>query len=673
MPLLPPPAPPATEIVVTGRGLAAVEGDAAYDVAVIDRARLTNTASNRLEDVLRDVAGFQQYRRSDASSAHPTSQGATLRGLGGNASSRALVVLDGVPQIDPFGGWVTFTALNPSRLGEVRVTRGGGSGVFGPGALAGTIELSSALPDQLAPIEAAAAGGSRGAVDSNASIAGRLGTGFATLSAAFQRGDGFTPVIARQRGPVDQPAGYLQGSVAARAAVPVGAAELQANMLLFRDQRNRGLDGTDNNTTGADASVRLVGRGAWGVEALGYLQLRKFDSGFASANATRTVVTRSVDQFNVPATGLGGRVELRPPLGRGIELRFGGDGRRTDGETQEYYSFAAGQPTRTRRAGGQTATAGLFADLTLPVTSTLVLTGGGRIDRWWITQGHLFERAIATGAPFTTARYADRHGWEPTGRGGIAWKPAAALRLRGAAYTGWRLPTLNELYRPYRVGLDAIAANAALSPERVRGVDGGIDWTPLPNVRLSVTGFHNELRDAIGNITIARGPGTFPGNTVVGAGGTYFQRGNLGAIRSNGAEFDGSVTDGRWRLSASYAFTDAHVRGEGLSAALDGRRPAQTPRHALSATIGREEASGLAAAATVRYVSRQSEDDQNSRYESAATTLDLVGAIPLGRRLFLTARVQNVTNELVEATVGADGTIERATPRTFLFGLRFRS
>src|SRR3954469_17994225 len=252
------PAPEAyTDIVVTGRGLAQVAGDAAYDVVTIDRARLTSTASGRLEDVLRDVAGFQQYRRSDARSAHPTSQGATLRGLGGNASSRALIVLDGVPQIDPFGGWATFTAFDPSRLGEIRVTRGGGSGIYGPGALAGTIEIDSAGPEQLLPVTAAFAYGSRDAIDADASLSSTAGAGFATISANYQRGDGFIPIVSSQRGPIDQPAAYRQGSGNARAIFPVsGEAELQANMLMMRDERNRGIPGTENATTGADASLR---------------------------------------------------------------------------------------------------------------------------------------------------------------------------------------------------------------------------------------------------------------------------------------------------------------------------------------------------------------------------------------------------------------------------------
>ena len=111
------------DIVVTGRGLSAPAGDAVFDIVEIGRDRLANSASNRLEDVLRDVPGFQLFRRSDSRSANPTSQGATLRALGGNASSRVLLILDGVPQTDPFGGWAppgSFAAAAPAPADPAR-------------------------------------------------------------------------------------------------------------------------------------------------------------------------------------------------------------------------------------------------------------------------------------------------------------------------------------------------------------------------------------------------------------------------------------------------------------------------------------------------------------------------------------------------------------------------
>ncbi|WP_430635122.1 TonB-dependent receptor [Sphingomonas hankookensis] len=249
------------EIVVTGRGLADAPGDRAFDIVTLERDRILSSASGRVEDVLRDVAGLQQFRRSDLRSANPTSQGITLRGLGGNASSRALLLLDGVPQADPFGGWVAFPAYATDRLGRVRVTRGGGSGVAGPGALAGTIELDSATPADLAPLSGSLAYGSRASVDARATAALTRSGGFATLSGAYARGDGFLPIVAEDRGPADRAAPFEQASAAARAVLQVAAAtELQANVSAFTDRRDRGLDFTDNRSEG-----RMPASGSSGV------------------------------------------------------------------------------------------------------------------------------------------------------------------------------------------------------------------------------------------------------------------------------------------------------------------------------------------------------------------------------------------------------------------------
>src|SRR4051794_29525861 len=138
-----PPSPPQAAIVITGKALPEPAAERVYGVERIARRQIEQAPSHALDQLLKDVPGVQQFRRSDSHSGHPTSQGVTLRSLGGNASSRALLVLDGVPQSDPFGGWVNWPAYDPADLNEIRVVRGGGSVANGPGALAGTIEMVS--------------------------------------------------------------------------------------------------------------------------------------------------------------------------------------------------------------------------------------------------------------------------------------------------------------------------------------------------------------------------------------------------------------------------------------------------------------------------------------------------------------------------------------------------
>ncbi|KTT69481.1 TonB-dependent receptor [Sphingomonas endophytica] len=657
------------DIVVTGRGLAERPGDRTADVVTIDAGRIAENAANRLESVLGDVAGLQQFRRSDSRSANPTSQGISLRGIGGNASSRALLVLDGVPQADPFGGWVPFPAYAADRIGLIRVTRGGGSGYFGPGALAGTVEIESAGPATQTPLVADLTYGSRNSIDASASALLARGPGFATLSAAYARGDGFTPTVAEARGPADGPAPYEQFSAAARGVIAIAPdTELQANVSGFTDTRERGTAFTRNRSEGADASLRVVGRGTLGWSALAYVQTRAFASQFASVNAARSTSTATLDQYNTPATGVGGRLELVPSLGKGRDLRLGADVRRVDGRTQEFYTYVDARPTRRRVAGGSALTWGLFGDGSLQ-SGDVTLTLGGRVDRWRLSDGQLREATLATGAPLTATDFATRSGTEWTGRVGGAWAVAAPLTVRASAYRGWRLPTLNELYRPFRVGADATAANAALSPERLNGIDGGVTLTPVAGVSITATAFWNRLDGAIANVTAGRGPGTFPGVGFVAANGVYRVRQNLDAIRSTGVEFDARWDHGPLFAQASWSRVDPRVRAPGTP--LDGLRPAQTPRDLISTALGWRR-DGAAITATLRHAARQFEDDQNSRALAPATTLDTYLALPVTRAVALELRAENLFDERVEAGVSGANVVERATPRTIWVGLKVR-
>ena len=397
------------QIVITGRGLRPGETSGA-SVVTIERDRIEQSASSRLEDVLRDVAGVQSFRRSDSRSSHATNQSITLRGMGGNASSRALLLVDGVPQSDPFGGWITFPAYSTDRIGLIRVTRGGGSGFYGPGALAGTVEIESAVPAEGTSLLGSAAVGSRNSVDLRSSVAAASGSRFVIVSGAYAHGDGFIPVTRATRGPADRPAPYEQYSAAGKFVQKLGDTEIQANVSGFYDRRDRGVAFTANRGRGVDTSLRLVGA-RWSL--LGYAQYRNFASQFSSVNAARTTSSRTLDQYSVPSRGYGFRGELAPLSGT-ADLRLGVDGRFVRGATNERYQFVAGSPTRLRQAGGRSSTAGAFAAATLNAGPARI-SGSLRADHWSISDGRLFQRTLA-GSVLDDIGFVDRKGWESSGR-----------------------------------------------------------------------------------------------------------------------------------------------------------------------------------------------------------------------------------------------------------------
>lgn len=273
-----------------------------------------------------------------------------------------------------------------------------------------------------------------------------------------------------------------------------------------------------------------------------------------------------------------------------------------------------------------------------------MLTGGARLDRWTIDDG--FFRELSAN-PIDT-RFADRAGTELTGRAGLLWRPAPPLSLRAAGYTGFRLPTLNELYRPFVVFPITTRANAELAPERLRGGELGVDLR-LGAARLGVTGFYNRLEGAIGNVTLTP---------------TLRERRNLPAITTRGIEATAEARRGAWSLIASYAYSDARVSALG---ALDGRRPAQSPVHAASATLGWARR-GWGLSATLRHVGAQFEDDLETDRLPPATTIDAVARLPLARGLALVLRGENLTNARV-VTRNSGGSIDLGTPRVLWAGL----
>lgn len=626
--------------------------------------------TNDVERELGLAGEFQQFRRSDSRSANPTSQGVTMRGLGGNAASRTLLFLDGVPQADPFGGWVAWPGYDALELVSIRLRKGGGQPSVGPGSVAGVIELDSRKIQGQSSLGVGF--GSRNSVDALGRVVSHLGEGWLTVGASYSRSDGFVPVIKSQRGAIDHGAAYKQAGISIQATAPlVDDIDLQATLRAYFDNRNRGVDFSRNTNSGVDASLKVSNRkGGWQWSATSYVQLRDFSSEFGSVSVDRSTVTPTLDQFATPSNGIGLRFEARPPHDDFWEVRLGGEWRRTLGETRENFSFVGGRPTRFRTAGGTTDTVGGFAELSFVPSDQWKLSAGGRFDSWRLSDG--FRREVNIGGDVRSDdRFRQRDDGEWSGRSGVDWSPLKRLHIGASMYKSWRLPTLNELFRPFRVGADATAANAALSPERLAGFEVVAGYYSKP-FTVEALYFDNRLKGAVANVSVANGPGNFPGVGFVAAGGVYRVRQNLDAIQSRGVElYANAMITYSLGVSLSYTLIDAQVEASGIAASLDGLRPAQVARHSGRIALTYDDMDDDRATFSIRHVGKQFEDDMNDRALGAATVIDFSLAKKIRKNLFFEARGDNLLNTRVEAAISATGTIERATPRTLWLGLRY--
>lgn len=652
----------AETIVVTAPRLPEAPGEAVYSSLSIDPQAIEGAV--RLDRALAIAPAANLFRRNDSGAANPTVQGLSLRSIGPSGAGRTLVTLDGAPQHDPFGGWVIWGGLPPELIGRANVIRGAGAGPFGAGALTGVIDLQ----ERTAPgFNVGAEYGERDYVRvGGVGVAG--GDAFnALLAAAIESDDGWIPTR-DGRGAADAPLWREAMSGAVRVHATQGDVLISARLSGYAEERGSGLVGAESSANGGAASLTLVQqpRGdvlGWRVQA--WARESDMTNSFVSVSADRSTTTPASEQYATPAFGWGANAALR-----WSNAEIGVDVRASDGETRELFFYQGGAFTRSRVAGGETFSAGAYGEGWRTFGDTLI-SGGVRLDWWRASSGERLERNLLTGTPTLDVTPEDRSAWAPTARIG-ARHAMGDLYVRGAAYVGFRPPTLNELHRPFRVGNDVTEANAELDPELLYGIDAAIG-ADGDTLSWSVGVFAVQLVDPITNVTLGMGPGVFPPGVSVPAGGAYRQRQNAGVIDAVGLEADarGAWSERvSWRAALSY--TDAEVDGENVAPQLTGLRPAQAPQWSATAGVVWRAWEGGEISAAARYESARFDDDLNTRRLGKALSLDLRVEQNVANNAALFAAWDNALDAEIETGATADGVTLYGAPSAVRFGLSIR-
>jgi outer membrane receptor protein involved in Fe transport len=653
----PSPRPPrlVEEITVTAaRGETRV-ADTPASVALLQEAALRVTAAPFPDDALRQVVGFSLFRRTGSRAANPTAQGVSLRGLGASGASRALVLADGLPLNDPFGGWVYWARLPRLGLERLEVLRGGAADLYGSGALGGVVQLVSRGAREGPALEAQLSAGDSATFDGALSARAAAGDWAGRVSGEAYTTRGYVPVAEASRGAVDGAAAsrHLALDLALeRRASGDGRVFLRGQA--YAEDRDNGTPLQTNDTRMALAAIGVE----WGSPPRGRASLRAwaetqlFHQAFSAVSADRSREDLTRTQ-RVPADALGLQAQWTRPLGARQRLLLGTEARRVAGTTEET-GYVRGLAATALEAGGDETTGALFAQDKLQLHPRLLVHSSLRLDAWAQRGGRSVTTSLATGASSITA-YPNRDAAALSPRLGLVFRARPGLSLVASGYGAFRAPTLNELYRSFRVGDTLTLANPELAPERLWGGEAGALVTRGRHA-LRVTAFSAEVRDAVANVTVESAPGL-----------VTRERRNVGRTRSRGLEAELDLRlGGRAVVTAGYALTDARVLSFPADPALEGRRLPQVPRH--QATLQARYEGRFRLGLQARLASAAWEDDRNQLELDSAAQLDLFAGYAISGSLALFAAAENVTDaEIVAARTPVPSL---AAPRQVRIGLR---
>lgn len=652
-------------VVVTATRTRQPLKDAPANVTVLTQEDIRQSAAQTVDDFLRQIPGFSLFRRSSSLAAHPTTQGVSLRGIGPSGASRTLVLLDGVPLNDPFGAWVYWSKVPMQSIERIEVVRGGGSSVWGNYALGGVINIITQSPQERT-LRFVGQGGPRGTVNLGFFASDVLGPVGVALEGKYYHTDGYKIIREEQRGAIDINAGSAQKIFNGKLEYTLSE---DVTLLLHggyvTEDRGNGTPLTQNATDAGyirgGAHLKTPDGSEWRLDVFSHLQT--FESTFSSPAPDRNSETPALDQFDVPSTAVGTSVQWSKQIHANHLMTAGTDLRWIDGETNEDFLFTGGEFTRRRKAGGEQYLAGIFVQDIFTPAPRWHVTLGGRLDFWQSFNGSRVERDLQTGAITRNDIFPDRDRLAFSPRLAVLFHATDDLTARSAFYMGFRAPTLNELFRPFRVRTDITEANENLDPERLIGGEVGIDYAIFDGLLGRLTGFWNELKDPIANVTIGSGPGTVVPCGFVPAGGVCRQRQNLDRSRIRGVE---AVLEYRpdtsWVASASYLFNDTEVLSAPNQPELEGKRIAQVPQHQLTLKLGYSNPALFNATIQGRYVATQFEDDLNSLTLGDFFVVDLLLSRQIMKGWEAFFGVENLFDKTTEAGKTSDGLVTIGAP-----------
>ncbi|MCC6990525.1 MAG: TonB-dependent receptor plug domain-containing protein, partial [Acidobacteria bacterium] len=291
------------------------------------------------DDVLRQVPSFSLFRRTSSLAAQPTTQGVSLRGIGPSGQSRTLVLLDGVPFNDPFGGWVYWTRVPLLSVDQIEITEDTASSLYGNIAMGGVINVLTSRPARrTAQLQTQYGNRSTPKVDFFVSDRWRR-VGLAVEGSALDT-KGFPIVAARERGPIDNNADVEYANVTAKLEFdPTDRLHTFVRVGRFAENRTNAKVGEVNDTVwgsaSAGAQAQLPDNSTLQTHVFADRQRSHFNFlAVTNAATTRNVVRLATDQ-KVPTNGVGGMVQWTKVLGSTQVLSAGADMRWVDGDSEE--------------------------------------------------------------------------------------------------------------------------------------------------------------------------------------------------------------------------------------------------------------------------------------------------------------------------------------------------
>jgi outer membrane receptor protein involved in Fe transport len=644
------------------------------NITVLTRRDFGTSTAQTVPALLSRVPGFAARDYQNPLAASPSRSAPSFRGLGNSSAGRTLVLYDGVPLNEPFGGAVHWARLPLALVDRVEMVRGGGSMVWGSRSLGGVINILTRQPGPTR-LDLELEGGDRSTLRGAGNLIARRGPLSVTVAGSAGESDGFRTIRPDLAGPIDVPIRTSHQMVLGKVGLDLSTSVSGYLAGNYLHEWHQGPTPTDSGpaTVGeVRGGIRVVTRRTGVLTFAGYANHRTDLVISTNVAADRTSETVRAN-LRSPSDGIGISAQWSQSVGA-HELSAGTDWSLASGEGREDFGLSQGVLTRRRISEGRQLLAGVFLQDGWEPASRWRLLGAIRVDRVRNSDGRRREINLTSGASLLDTAYATDASTRFSFNAGVRHEATGWLAWRASVYQGFRAATLSEMYRPNRgTGRGNITeSNPLLRPEHLIGAELGADLTLGQELLVRLGGFWNRVEDAVVDFTV--GVATQDGEVIDPCGAILKdqvcrQRRNVASLHTAGLETEIEYHPApEWSLWGSYTFNPTRV--DAPAQPIDGKRARGSTRHVVTGFVAWEQPRLLGVSLEGRYVGTRYDDDLN--------TLELndfvVVGVRLNRRLSgqvsAYLKIENLFNTAFEVTRSTTGIVEIGGPRWALAGIR---
>jgi len=614
-------------IVVSATTVPTPASELGSSVTVVTGDDLQREQLRTVPDALKKVPGLDIVQTGGPG-------GQTSVFMRGTNANHVKVLIDGIDVGNPSitNGAFDFGHLLTSDIEKIEVLRGPQSGLYGSDAIGGVIAITTKKGEGPPRVTATAEAGSFGTFNQTASLRGsQANFSYAFNVAHFRSTDvPVTPLHLLAPGEKRNNDNYDNWTYSAKLGADLSD-NLAVNFVARYTDAKLGFTGEDFRLFPLDFPEALqstqrnhnfYSRG----EAVWSLFDDRFKNYFGVNYTNQWDWTLNPNPDFFFASPL-----VSPPitnLGERIKFDWRGEARLIPGQTVVLGLEHQSESLRTDSTG----TVDPFFNFTQTTTTAKTSNKAGYVE----LQSEFAKRFFLV----SNVRYDDNQSFGPH----TTWRLAPAFivpgtntKLKGSYGTGFKAPTLTQLY-VNNPSFNAVA-NPNLRPETSKGYDFGFEQ-PLfhDRVNFGVTYFHNDIKNLI--------------NNVFNLSNFSFTYVNVGAATTYGTETFASiaVTD-QLKLRADYTTIVTRDETTGL-----GLRNRPGHKESLSAIWSPNQQFTLST--TLLYVGRAVEFNRDGtipRVDSDAYTLvNIAGNYKVDDRVTVFGRIDNLLNRHYESPVGFD-------------------